>query len=67
MGDTRGRVTDAYGLAHEELNHHEGVSKRALVTVDDTRTVCYSWKTEEPNEEPSLDELHQTVKALDDQ
>jgi peroxiredoxin len=66
LSDTRGRVTDAYGLAHEELNHHEGVSKRALVTVDDTRTVRYAWKTEEPNEEPSLDELHQTVKALDD-
>jgi peroxiredoxin len=66
LSDTGGRVMDTYGLAHEELNHHEGVSKRTLMTVDDTRTVRYSWKTEEPNEEPNLEDLHQTVKALDD-
>ncbi|PSP48602.1 hypothetical protein BRC75_06340 [Halobacteriales archaeon QH_7_69_31] len=42
LSDTRRRVTDPYGLAHEELNDHEGVPKRA---VDDTRTTRYCWKT----------------------
>lgn len=66
MSDTRGRVTDAYGLADEELNHHAGVPKRALVPVEDTRTVRDTWTAVEPYEEPSIEDFHQSVKSLDD-
>lgn len=64
LSDTRGRVTDEYGVAYEEWEHHAGVPKRALVTVDDSNTVRYTWVTEDAYETPSLDELEETVTTL---
>jgi peroxiredoxin len=66
LSDTLGRVTDKYGLAYDEWEHHKGVPKRALVTVDDSRTVRYTWMTEDATVSPTLRELHQTVTALTD-
>jgi peroxiredoxin len=67
LSDTKGRVTEDYGLAYDEWEDHEGVPKRALVTVDESQTVRYTWKTEDAYEQPSLDDLHQTVKSLVDE
>ncbi|WP_232700552.1 redoxin domain-containing protein [Halobacterium wangiae] len=64
LSDTRGRLTDRLGLSYDEWEHHEGVPKRALVTIDDTNTVRYTWVTESAYESPSLDELHETVKVI---
>lgn len=64
LSDTTGQVTEQYGLAYDEWEHHVGVPKRALVTVDDSRTVRYVWVTENAYENPSLDELHDTVTVL---
>lgn len=66
LSDTKGRVTEEYGLAYDELEDHEGVPKRALVTVDESQTVRYTWKTEDAYEQPTLDELHRTVTSLGD-
>jgi peroxiredoxin len=64
LSDTTGRITEQYGLAYDEWEHHEGVPKRALVTIDDSNTVQYLWHTEDAYNSPSLDELHQTVLSL---
>ena len=64
LSDTTGTVTEQYGLAYDEWEHHAGVPKRALITVDDTQTVQYTWVTEDAYENPSLEELHQTVTSL---
>lgn len=64
LSDTRGHVSEEYGVAYDEWEHHTGVPKRALVTIDDSRTVRYTWVTDDAYENPSLDDLHQTVKAL---
>lgn len=64
LSDTLGEVADEYGVAYDEWEHHRGVPKRALVTVDDTQTVRYTWVTESAYESPSLEELHQTVTSL---
>lgn len=64
LSDTMGTVTEAYGLAYDEWEHHAGVPKRALVTVDESRTVRYRWVTESAYENPSTEELEQTVRAL---
>lgn len=66
LSDTKGRVTEEYGLAYDEWEGHEGVPKRALVTVDESRTVRYTWKTEDAYEQPSLGDLHRTVESLVD-
>lgn len=64
LSDTRGRVTEQFGLSYDEWEHHEGVPKRALVTIDDSRTVRYKWKTEDAYNSPNYEELHQTVLSL---
>lgn len=64
LSDTIGRVTDAYGLAYDEWDGHEGVSKRALVTIDETQTVRYVWQTDDAYDQPSIDELQEAVKIL---
>lgn len=64
LSDTEGSVIADYGVRYEEWEHHRGVPKRALVTIDDSQTVRYAWKTEGAYEAPSLSELHQTVTAL---
>jgi peroxiredoxin len=64
LSDTMGTITEAFGVAYDEWEHHVGVSKRALVTVDDDKTVRYTWKTEDAYESPTLDELHETVTSL---
>lgn len=64
LSDTLGRVTDRYGVAYDEWEHHEGVPKRALVTIDETNTVRYTWVTESAYESPSLGELHETITTL---
>lgn len=66
LSDTTGRVTEQYGLAYDEWEHHEGVPKRALLTIDDSQQVRYKWYTEDAYQSPSFDELHQTVTALVD-
>lgn len=64
LSDTKGRVTEQYGLAYDEWEHHEGVPKRALVTIDDSNTVQCIWHTEEAYDSPTLSGLHQTVLSL---
>lgn len=64
LSDTVGRVTENYGLAYDEWEDHEGVPKRALVTVDDSQTITYTWMTEDAYENPSLDDLHQTIENI---
>lgn len=66
LSDTLGEVTAEYGLSYDEHEHHRGVPKRALVTVDEQNTVRYTWKTENAREKPSLQTLHETVTTLRD-
>lgn len=64
LSDTKGRITESYGLAYDEWEHHVGVPKRALITIDDSNVVQYTWKTEDAYENPSLDELRESIKSL---
>lgn len=66
LSDTKGRVTERYGYGYDEFEHHEGVSKRALVTIDDTNVVRYQWQTDNAYQNPDLDDLRETVLTLTD-
>ena len=66
LSDPRGRVTEQLGIAYDEWEHHEGVPKRTIMTIDDSQTVRYKWSTEDAYESPSLDDLHEAVLALVD-
>lgn len=64
LSDTMGRVTTSYGVAYDEWEHHEGVPKRALITIDDENTIRYQWVTDSAYESPSLDALQASVTTL---
>lgn len=64
LSDTTGTISDAYGVAYDEWEFHEGVPKRALITIDDADTVRYTWFTESAYESPTLEELHESVTTL---
>lgn len=67
LSDSTGRVTEQFGLDYEEWEHHRGVPKRALVTIDESRNVRYKWYTENAYESPNYDELHDSVRSLTDE
>lgn len=64
LSDIQGVVISDYGVVYDELEHHREVPKRALITIDDTQTVRYTWTTESAYDAPTPDELHQTVTTL---
>lgn len=64
LSDTEGKVIEELGLSYDEWEHHKRVSKRALLTVDETQKIRYSWQTEDAYDGPNFDELHQTVLSL---
>lgn len=64
LSDTEGEVIEEFGLAYDEWEHHRGVPKRALITLDESHTIRYKWQTEDAYKAPSLDELHQSVLSL---
>lgn len=66
LSDTRGTLTDEFGIAYDTWEEHKGVPKRALITIDDSQTVRYVWQTEDAYGQPSFDELHETVSSLVD-
>lgn len=64
LSDIRGRLTDQFGLAYDEFEHHEGICKRALITIDDSHTVRYTWVTDDAYKSPNIDDLHHAVDKL---
>lgn len=64
LSDSTGEITDRFGVAYDTWEHHKGVPKPALITIDDTQTVRYTWITDSAYETPTLDELRQTIATL---
>lgn len=64
LSDSTGNVTEQFDLAYDEWEHHKGVPKRALVTIDDSQTIRYKWQTEDAYNSSNYDELHETVLSL---
>lgn len=65
LSDTAGRVTEQFGLIYDEWEHHEGVPKRALITIDTDHKVRYRWMTDDAYESPDIDDVHDAVRTLE--
>ncbi len=63
LSDFNKRVSEKYGVLHEELLGLEGVSKRSVFVIDREGTVVYDWISEDPGVEPDYAEVKQAVKA----
>ncbi|GAA0524669.1 Peroxiredoxin [Halorubrum aquaticum] len=66
LSDTEGEVIKEFDLMYDEWEHHTGVPKRALVTLNESHDICYKWQTEDAYNSPNMDELEQSVLSLVD-
>lgn len=65
LSDNRGRVSDDYGLKYDEFEQHEAVSQRALVVVDDSQEIVYTWTADDATAEFDISVLDDVRKNVD--
>ncbi|WP_336326752.1 redoxin domain-containing protein [Halovenus sp. HT40] len=65
LSDTDGTVAAAYGVAvdDEQAGH---LAKRAVIVVDHTETVQYTWASENPGRVPRAEEIRSAVEGIGD-
>lgn len=61
LTDRLADVAAAYDLEYEEWEQHPSVCQRALVAVDDDREVRYTWQTDDALNQPTLDDLEDSI------
>lgn len=66
LSDTEGEVVEQFDLMYDEWEHHSGVPKRALVTIDESHDIRYKWQTDDAYIGPDFDELERSVLSLID-
>lgn len=65
LSDNIGTVSAQYGLRYNEFEQHEAVSKRALVVVDDSDEIVYTWTATDASEEFDIDVLYDVRANVD--
>ncbi len=64
LSDTDGAMANAYGVTAED--GHGYLTRRAVVVVDHTGTVQYTWESERPSHLPTADEIRRAVEGIGD-
>lgn len=64
LTDRLASMAAAFGVKYEHWEHHPAVCKRAVFALDDTRTIRYRWVTDDANDQPTLDEIHDAIGWL---
>lgn len=65
LSDNGGTVSDRYGLRYDFYEQHESVSKRALIVIDDSDTIVYSWTADDATKEFDLEVLEDVRENVD--
>ena len=65
LSDTDGEMARAYGVAVNE-DTAGYLTKRAVVVVDHTGTVQYTWESERPSHVPTAEEIRRAVEGIGD-
>ncbi|MFB6151234.1 MAG: redoxin domain-containing protein [Haloarculaceae archaeon] len=66
LSDYDGSVAADYGVRHDRLQGHQGVSKRSVALVDSSRTVRYAWESDAHDEKPDFAAIKRAVDRLDE-
>lgn len=61
LSDSDGSVAEEYGVLYDEFNGHKRVTKRSVFVVDTDHTVRYAWLTEDPQTQPDLNAVRETL------
>lgn len=64
LTDRLASVADCFGVKYEQWENHPAVCQRAIFAIDDSHTIRYSWQREDANEQPSLEELEESIAWL---
>ena len=64
LTDRLGSVADQFGVKYDRWENHPAVCQRAVFAIDDTRTIRYRWHTTDANEQPSLNDLYESIEWL---
>lgn len=64
LTDRLAGVADKFGVKYESFEHHPAVCQRSVFAIDDSQTVRYRWHTADACEQPTLDDLHESIEWL---
>ena len=64
LSDTDGEMARAYGVAAGDGDGY--LTRRAVVVVDHTGTVQYTWESERPSHVPTAEEIRRAVEGIGD-
>lgn len=61
LTDRLGNAAEAYGLLLDEFEEHPRVPKRAVVAVDDSQNVRYTWAADSQYASPGIDAIEESI------
>lgn len=64
LTDRLASVAEYFGVKYEEWENHPAVCQRAVFAIDDSHTIRYTWHSEDANEQPSLEDVKESIAWL---
>lgn len=64
LTDRLASVANQFGVRYDEWENHPAVCRRAVFVIDDTQSVRYRWHTFDAHEQPTMDELRESIDWL---
>ncbi len=64
LSDTDGSIAAAYGVAVEDSVGY--LTRRAVIVVDHTETVVFTWSTDSPKAVPNIEAIRSAVEGIGD-
>ena len=64
LTDRLASVAEELGVKYDNWENHPAVCQRALFAIDDDRTIRYNWCADDAREQPSLDDLSESVEWM---
>jgi peroxiredoxin len=61
LSDRLGDVAAEYDLLMEEFEQHKNVPKRSIVSIDQSRTVRFTWEAESQYHAPSIETVENAI------
>lgn len=64
LTDRLGSVAADFGVRYDQWEGHPAVCQRALFAIDESHTIRYAWRNDDATEQPSLEELKDSIAWL---
>jgi peroxiredoxin len=64
LTDRMASVAAQFGVKYDSWEHHPAVCQRAIFAIDDSQTVRYRWCTDDAREQPTVDDLRESIGWL---